>query len=182
MRQVERIGCLNNGIFVMSFSIQWSDSKGSWDSSAWNSGNFDNGLYKVSPPLSSIGVPADASGVAPYVSAVLGTSNRGAPLVQSANNGRVAAYEVTGTTLDFSVGPLPWKNWSQNVVHTMTIDGEYYFSPTSLAALQDIISQAVQAGATVRLSGQRRARSLMRGTSRSKGYSIKPRLSTLTCG
>jgi len=142
---------------VMSFSIQWSDSKGSWHTSAWNSGNFDNGLYKVSPPLSSIGVPPDASGVAPYVSAVLGTSNRGAPLVQSANNGRVAAYEVTGTTLDFSVGPLPWKNWSQNIVHTMTIDGEYYFSPTSLAALQDIIRQAVQAGATVRVSGQRHA-------------------------
>ena len=157
MRQVERIGCLNNGIFVMSFAVQWSDSKGSWHTSAWNSGNFDNGLYKVSPPLSSIGVPADASGVAPYVSAVLGTSNRGAPLVQSANNGRVAAYEVTGTTLDFSVGPLPWKNWSQNVVHTMTVDGEYYFAPTSLAALQDIIRRAVQAGATVRVSGQRHA-------------------------
>ena len=57
MRQVERIGCLNNGIFVMNFSIQWFDSKGSWHTSAWNSGNFDNGLYKVSPPLSSIGVP-----------------------------------------------------------------------------------------------------------------------------
>ena len=51
MRQVEQIGCLNNGIFVMNFSIQWFDSKGSWYTSAWNSGNFDNGLYKVSPLL-----------------------------------------------------------------------------------------------------------------------------------
>jgi FAD/FMN-containing dehydrogenase len=157
MRQVERIGCLNNGIFVMNFSIQWFDSKGSWHTSAWNSGNFDNGLYKVSPPLSSIGVPADAIGVTPYVSAVLGTSNRGAPLVQPANNGRLAAYEVTGTTLDFSVQPLPWRNWAQNIVHTMTIDGEYYFSPTSLAELQDIVRQAVKAGATIRVSGQRHA-------------------------
>ena len=157
MRQVERIGCLNNGIFVMNFSVQWSDSKGSWHTSAWNSGDFENGLYKVSPTLSSIGVPVDAIGVAPYVSAVLGESNRGAPLVQGADNGRVAAYEVTGTTLDFSVQPLPWRNWSKNIVHTMTIDGEYYFSPTSLAELQDVIRQAVKAGATVRVSGQRHA-------------------------
>jgi len=157
MRQVERIGCLNNGIFVMNFSIQWFDSKGSWHTSAWNSGNFEWGLYKVSPPLSSIGVPADAIGVAPYVSAVWGTSNRGAPLVQSANNGRLAAYEVTGKTWDFSVQPLPWRNWAQNIVHTMTIDGEYYFSPTSLAELQDVVRQAVKAGATVRVSGQRHA-------------------------
>ena len=157
MKQVERIGCLNNGIFVMSFSIQWFDSKGSWHTSAWNSGNFDNGLYRVSPSLSSINVPADAIGVTPYVSAVLGTSNRGAPLVQSANNGRLAAYEVTGTTLAFSVEPLPWRNWAQNIVHTMTIDGEYYFSPTHIAELQDVLRQAVEAGATLRVSGQRHA-------------------------
>ena len=47
MRKVERIGCLNNGIFIMNFSIQWFDSKGSWHTSAWNSGNFNNGLYKA---------------------------------------------------------------------------------------------------------------------------------------
>lgn len=157
MRQVNRIGCLNNGIFKMNFSIQWFDSKGSWHTSDWNSGNFDNGLYKVSPPLASIGVPADAIGVAPYVSAVLGKSIRGTPLVQAANNDRLATYEVTGTTLDFSVQPLPWKNWAQNIVHAMTIDGEYYFSPTSRAELQDIVRQAMQAGATVRVSGQRHA-------------------------
>ncbi|WP_342623909.1 FAD-binding protein [Pseudomonas alkylphenolica] len=157
MKQVERIGCLNSGIFVMNFSIQWFDSTGRWHTSEWNSSNFENGLYKVSPPLSTLGVPADAIGVAPYVSAVLGTSNRGAPLVQSANNGRLAAYEVTGTTLDFTVQPLPWRNWAQNIIYTMTIDGEYYFSPTRLAELQDVVRQAVKAGATVRVSGQRHA-------------------------
>ncbi|MCK7496689.1 MAG: FAD-binding protein [Comamonadaceae bacterium] len=46
---------------------------------------------------------------------------------------------------------------AQNIVHTMTIDGEYYFSPTSLAELQGIVRQAVKAGATVRVSGQRHA-------------------------
>ena len=77
--------------------------------------------------------------------------------MQSADNGRLAAYEVTGTTLDFKVQPLPWRNWAQNIVHTMSIDGEYYFSPTNLVELQAIVSQAVLAGATVRVSGQRHA-------------------------
>src|SRR5262249_27170294 len=136
MKQVERIGCLNNGLFEMSFSIQWSDSNGNWHTSDWNSGRYVNGLYKVSPSLSSIGVPSDATGVAPYVSAWLGTSNRGEPLVQPANNGRLANYLVTGWTLDFTVEPLPWRNWAQNVVHTLTIDQEHYFSPANRAELQ----------------------------------------------
>lgn len=157
MKQVERIGCLNNGIFVMNFSIQWLDSAGQWHTSDWNSGNFENGLYKVSPSLALLGIPADAIGVAPYVSAVAGIQNQGAPLVQSTHNGRLAAYEVTGTTLNFKVQPLPWKNWAQNIVDTLEIDGQYYFSPTHLAALQDIVRQAGAADATVRVSGQRHA-------------------------
>jgi FAD/FMN-containing dehydrogenase len=157
MKQVEKIGVLNNGIFIASFSIQWSDSTGKWNTTTWNSGDFDNGLYRVSPPLSSIGVPGNAKSVTPYVSAKAGTSNQGTPFVQSANNGRLAAYEVTGLTLNFSVNPLPWKNWAQNVVHTMTIDRESYFVPNSRAELQDIVGRAVKAGATVRVSGQRHA-------------------------
>ena len=157
MQQVERIGCLNNGIFSMRFSVQWFDSGGVWHTTAWTSGNYENGLYRVSPPLASLGVPASAIGVAPYVTAVLGTSNRGTPLVQAASNGRLAAYVVEGTTLSFSVQPLPWKNWAQNIVHTMMIDGRYYFTPTTRAELQAIVSQAAAAGATVRVSGQRHA-------------------------
>lgn len=157
MRQVEKIGCLNNGIFIMQFSIQWIDSSGVLHTSAWTSGNYDNGLYRVSPSLASLGVPADAVGVAPYVSATLGKSKQGAPMVLAAGNGRLAAYVVEGTTLNFDVQPLPWKNWSQNVVHAMTIDGQYYFSPTTRAELQDIVSGAAAAGATVRVSGQRHA-------------------------
>ena len=157
MKQVERIGCLNNGIFVMNFSIQWLDPAGQWHTCDWNSGNFENGVYRVSPSLALLGIPADAIGVTPYVSAVAGIQNQGEPLVQSANNGRLAAYEVTGTTLNFKVQPLPWKNWAQNIVDTLEIDGQYYFSPTHLAALQDIVRQAGAAGATVRVSGQRHA-------------------------
>ncbi|RFD25136.1 FAD-linked oxidoreductase [Pseudomonas sp. GL93] len=157
MKQVERIGCLNNGLFVMNFSIQWLDSAGQWHTSEWNSGNFENGVYKVSPSLALLGIPADAIGVAPYVSAVAGIQNQGEPLVQPANNGRLAAYEITGTTLSFKVQPLPWKNWAQNIVDTLEIDGQYYFSPTHLAELQDIVRQAGAAGTTVRVSGQRHA-------------------------
>ncbi|WP_395794297.1 D-arabinono-1,4-lactone oxidase [Aquimonas sp.] len=157
MKHVERIGCLNNGIFVMNFSVQWLDPSGSWKTTAWNSGNYENGLYRVSPPLASIGVPDDAIGVTPYVVAVLGTSNRGTPLVQAKSNGRLAAYEVTGTTLDFAVEPLPWRNWAQNVVRAMPIDGEYYFSPTSRAELSQLVKDAANAGATLRVSGQRHA-------------------------
>lgn len=135
MKQVERIGCLNNGIFFMNFSIQWLDPAGQWHTCDWNSGNFENGVYRVSPSLALLGIPADAIGVTPYVSAVAGIQNQGEPLVQSANNGRLAAYEVTGTTLNFKVQPLPWKNWAQNIVDTLEIDGQYYFSPTHLAAL-----------------------------------------------
>lgn len=157
MKKVERIGCLNSGIFVMSFSIQWWDSTGQCHTSNWNSGNVENGTYKVSPSLAWLGVPEDAIGVTPCVSAVAGCQHLGAPLVQSTHNGRLAAYEVTGTTLNFKVQPLPWKNWAQNIVDTLEIDGQYYFSPTHLAALQDIVRQAGAAGATVRVSGQRHA-------------------------
>ena len=146
MRQVEKIGCVNNGIFVANFSIQWLTSQGSWQTSSWNSGNFEWGEYRASPSLSSIGVPSDAIAVAPNVNAVLGTSNRGTPVVGSAANGRLGAYLIAGTTLDFTVTPLPWRNWAQNVVHMLTVDGEYYFLPTNRAELQQIVGQAAAAG------------------------------------
>lgn len=155
MQQVERIGCLNNGIFIMRFSVQWRDAGGTWHPTSWSSGDVENGLYKVSPPLASIGVPATAVEVAAYVSAVAGTSHRGAPTVQAAANGRLAAYVVTGTTLNFDVTPLPWRNWAQNVVHTLTVDGQYYFTPKSRAELQAVVSQAAAAKASLRVSGQR---------------------------
>src|SRR5271166_2027378 len=155
IRQVERIGCVNHGIFVMNFSIQWLDNQGNWNTSGWNSGNFEWGQYKVSPPLSSIGVPTNALGVTPYVQAILGQSNRGTPLVQNAGNGRLAAYDVDGTTLNFTVTPLPWRNWAQNIVHILTVDGEYYFRPTGRDELRDIVLRAAAAGATLRVSGQR---------------------------
>jgi FAD/FMN-containing dehydrogenase len=155
--QVERIGCANHGIFVMSFTIQWLDDQGAWHTSNWNSGNFEWGQYVVSPPLSSIGVPTNALAVTPYVQAVLGKTARATPVVRNANNGRLAAYDVNGTTLDFTVTPLPWTNWARNIVHAMTVDGQYYFAPTGRDALRDVVRQAAAAHATLRVSGQRHA-------------------------
>jgi FAD/FMN-containing dehydrogenase len=181
MRQVERIGCVNNGIFITNFSIQWLNSQGSWQTSAWNSGNFDWGEYRASPTLSSIGVPSDAIAVTPYVNAVLGTSNRGAPVVGSANNGRLAAYLVTGTTLNFTVAPLPWRNWAQNVVHMLTVDGECYFLPTNRAELQQIVGNAAKAGATVRVSGQRHSQPPLVAADRRTATSPTSWLVDLSC-
>lgn len=157
MKTVERIGCLNSGLFVMSFGIRWLDADGAWQESNWSSGNFENGLYRVSPPLDSIGVPSTALAVTPLVSVVLGETASGTPLVQAACNGRLAAYEVTGTTLDVAVNPLPWRNWAQNIQRVMSIDGEHYYSPRCRDELRQVILAAGQMGATVRVSGQRHA-------------------------
>lgn len=103
MRKVEKIACSNAAGFVMNFSIRWLDSDGSWKTSHWNSGNYPIDQTKTSPTLSSIGVPSDALAVTPYVHAILGVHNQGEPLVQAEDNGQVATYNVTGTTLDYSV-------------------------------------------------------------------------------
>lgn len=103
MRQVEKIACTNNAGFVMNFSVQYLTSEGKWETTAWNSGNYPIDQTRTSPDLSSIGVPSDALAVTPYVHAILGTHNQGSPLVNYANNGQVGAYEVRGTTLDYSV-------------------------------------------------------------------------------
>ncbi|MEM9453908.1 MAG: D-arabinono-1,4-lactone oxidase [Myxococcota bacterium] len=49
-----------------------------------------------------------------------------------------------------------WNNWSENLVHKPAQDGQkYYFSPTTRAELQTIVQMAVEAGVSVRVTGQR---------------------------
>jgi hypothetical protein len=49
-----------------------------------------------------------------------------------------------------------WWNFSGNVEHLPPTNGqEYYFTPTNLADLQQVLTAAKQAGVTVRVSGQR---------------------------
>lgn len=103
MQQVQKIACVNNGGFVMNFSIRWLDSNGQWQTSEWNSGNYPINQTRTSPDLASIGVPADALAITPYVHAILGNHNIGEPLVNYAANGQTAAYNVHGTTLNYSV-------------------------------------------------------------------------------
>ena len=100
-----------------------------------------------------------------YVHAVWGKSEGGSPEVQFSDNNQGVVYEVTGTTLIFSVKmvtvPLSsaptWNNWSQNLVHKPASDGEnYYFSPTNSDELKSILANAAnQKDITVRVSGQR---------------------------
>jgi FAD/FMN-containing dehydrogenase len=157
MKAVERIGCLNRGWSRINFSIQWLDPSGRWQTSAWNSGNFENGAFRVSPSLSSLGVPEDAIGVTPYVVAALGASGRGAPLVKPDRNDKTAAYEVSSDGLGISVGPLPWRNWAQNLAHALEIDGEYYFTPSNRSELSQLVRTAAAEGVSLRVSGQRNA-------------------------
>jgi hypothetical protein len=103
MRQVEKITCFNAAAFVMNFSVQWLDDQGKWATSSWNSGNYPVGQNRTTPSLDTIGVPADAIAVTPYVHAILGVHNQGTPFVQYAKNGQAASYTVNGTTLSFSV-------------------------------------------------------------------------------
>src|SRR5262249_39611322 len=49
-----------------------------------------------------------------------------------------------------------WQNWSQNLVSLPPANGApYYFTPRTRADLQAVITAAVAAGVTVRVSGQR---------------------------
>lgn len=56
-----------------------------------------------------------------------------------------------------SIGSAPtWMNWSKNLVHLPPTDGEnYYFTPTSRAELQQIVTNAAAGGITLGVSGQR---------------------------
>lgn len=103
LQQVQYIACINEAAFVMNFSIQYLESDGNWKTSEWNSGNYPVGRTVKSPDLASLGVPADAIAITPYVHAILGVHNTGTPMVTYAANGQTASYKVSGTTLSYSV-------------------------------------------------------------------------------
>ena len=103
MRKVDKIACSNAAGFVMNFSIRWLDSNGDWKTSEWNSGNYPIDQTRTSSSLTSIGVPEDALAVTPYVAAILGVHNEGKPYVGVEEGDQVATYNVTGTTLSYSV-------------------------------------------------------------------------------
>jgi hypothetical protein len=131
MREAEKIACINRPGFDLSFSIQWQTADGTWHTGKWDSGTYPTLQTRISPsPFStSVGVPRGAVAVRPYVHAVLGKHQEGSAVVRAADNDQTAAYEVHGTTLNFSVVPSSeptWQNWSQNIVHVPPADGENY--------------------------------------------------------
>jgi hypothetical protein len=104
MNQVQKIACVNNAGFVMSFAIQWQDIHGSWNITKWNSGNYPINETRTSPDLQQIGVnPTTAVLVTPYVVAELGKDNTGSPCLEYQPNGVIGTYQVKGTTFDYSV-------------------------------------------------------------------------------
>jgi hypothetical protein len=100
--QVQKIACTNAAGFVMYFNPEYIDP---------NTGQFaesppDSPSYPIDQTktidLSSSSVPVGAS-VRPKVHADGGDNNPGDTLVQYAQNGQTATYEVQGTTLDYTV-------------------------------------------------------------------------------
>ena len=76
-----KITVINKGGYVFNYSVQWLGSDGRWVTSTWNSGNYPVAQSVTTPPLETIGVPADALAVTVYGHAVLGSSGQGTPFV-----------------------------------------------------------------------------------------------------
>jgi hypothetical protein len=104
MQTVQKISCSNSAAFVMNFWVEYLDpSTGeivAVDGSG--TGNYPVGQQRT-VDLDSLNVP-DGALVRAHVQAVLGTNNPGNKFVTyRRGSGGVATYNVTGTTLNFSV-------------------------------------------------------------------------------
>ncbi len=94
MRAVQKITVINKGGYVFNYSVQWLGSDGRWVTSTWNSGNYPVAQSVTTPPLETIGVPADALAVTVYGHAVLGSSGQGTPFVAYAANDALLNFNV----------------------------------------------------------------------------------------
>jgi len=98
--QVQKIACVNDAGFVMSFDLQFVDpGTGHWVTAA-NSGDYPIDQTR-SLDGQSVNLPAGVS-IRPEVHAVLGVTHDG-DAVEYQPNGQTATYEVKGTTLFYSV-------------------------------------------------------------------------------
>jgi hypothetical protein len=98
--QVQKIACVNDAGFVMSFELEFLDpGTGHWVSTA-NSGDYPIDQTRTIDGQ-SVNLPAGVS-MRPQVHAVLGVTHEGDPVEYQAN-GQTATYEVKGTTLFYSV-------------------------------------------------------------------------------
>jgi hypothetical protein len=95
MPAVQKIACVNDAAFVMSFVV---DIAGKFKTAS--SGNYPIDQTRT---IDLGGDPITAGvQIWPVVSAVLGKTESGAP-VTYAENGQTATYEVKGTTQNYSV-------------------------------------------------------------------------------
>jgi hypothetical protein len=101
--QVQTIACVNNAGFVMSFGLEILDMN---TLRPLIIENLDSGNYPIdqtrSIDLSTTGIE-EGTIVRPQVRAVWGDTNLGDRYVVYAANGQTATYEVSGTTLNYSV-------------------------------------------------------------------------------
>lgn len=102
-QQVQKICCVNNAAFVMSFEVQYLDpSTKEWTPiSGTNTDNYPVGQSRT-VDLSQYSFPQSAL-LRPYVFAKGGLNQGSDDYVTYAANTNVATYSVTGTTLIYSV-------------------------------------------------------------------------------
>ena len=74
-----------------------------------------------------------------------------------------------------------WENWSRNIVYTPPA-ADYYFMPTSLDELKQVLAEAVEKGLTVRVSGQRHSQPpLVTEDNRTGGGPVTEYLIDMSC-
>jgi hypothetical protein len=100
---VQTIACVNDAGFVMNFGLEVLNLD---DGTINILPNFNSGNYPIdqtrSVDMTTVGI-SDGTLVRPHVWAILGTNNPGNKFVQFTRNGQTATYEVSGTTLFYSV-------------------------------------------------------------------------------
>jgi hypothetical protein len=104
MQVVQKVSCSNSAAFVMNFWVEYLDPSTGAIVAVNGSGtsNYPVGQQQT-VDLDGLNIP-DAVLVRPHVQAILGTNNPGNKFVTyHRGSGSVATYNVTGTTLNFSV-------------------------------------------------------------------------------
>lgn len=100
----QRIACVNNAGFVMNFSVSVLNIEDGTSQVVGDSGTYPIDQARVID-LANFGIE-EGSLIRPHVNAVWGVSNEGNHYVRYASNGATATYNVTGTTLNYSVNLL----------------------------------------------------------------------------
>jgi hypothetical protein len=96
MPEVQKIACVNDAGFVMSFYVEMAGGLRTESTDNYpidQSKTIDLGSFPIT----------QGTEIWPVVHAVLGKTESGSPHVNFAENGQTATYEVKGATLDFSV-------------------------------------------------------------------------------